>query len=178
MTTQDFEELKDFILSQNKCFTSGHANAYKGDATQMVYAKNKDGNIKMVMPLVEPEDMFYIRNDMWMKHDAKELESLNPENKRLTFLDTMSAQLVAVVNNIDSYQLIEQLRNTVLSYDKLSVIPVTSSWNREQVIATELNRMKIEDVHAYIRRFKDESVVRISLSVSKHFIPASDITNN
>ena len=84
-------------------------------------------------------------------------------------------QLVAVVNNADAYKLVQNLRNTVLMYDKLNVVPVTSSWNREQVVSTELAKMKMEDINAALQRLKDETIVRLALSVSKSFIPSECI---
>lgn len=175
MIQDDFEQLKDYILDKNSYFRIGFANAYKDDTANDVWVRTgKD--LKKILPADVAGNYFYLRNDAWLKHEAKEPERLTDTGtQRLTFLDTMSVQLVAIVNNADAYQLIENLRNTVLMYDRLSVIPVTSSWNREQVIATELSKMRVEDVHAVLKRLKDETVVRLSLSVSKMFIPANCI---
>lgn len=176
MIQDDFEQLKDFILLKNKYFQRGFANAYKDDVTNDVWVK--DGkDMKKLLPADSMGNYFYMRNEAWLKHEAKEPERLTDTgSQRLTFLDTMNLQLVAIVNNADAYLLIENLRNTALMYEKLNVVPVTSSWNREQVVATELSKMKIGDVHAALQRLKNETIIRLSLSVSKMFIPANCIT--
>lgn len=176
MQYHDFEQLKDFILAQNTYFLHGFANAYKDDTTHAVWVKNgKD--MQCVMPADTLGNYFYLRNDAWLKHEAREPERLTDTGtQRLAFLDTMSTQLVAVVANADACKLIHNLRNTVMMYDKLNVVPVTSSWNREQVVATELAKMRVEDINASLQRLKDETIVRIGLSVSKSFIPSDCIT--
>ncbi len=175
MLYEDFELFKDFILDKNTYFNHGFANAYKDDIGQAVYVRSGKDR-QRVMPADNLGNYFYLRNDAWMKHEAKELQKITDTGtQRLTFLDTMSVQLVAVVNNVDVYQLIENLRNSVMMYEVLDVHPVTSSWNREQVVATELAKMNAEDINAALKRLKDETIVRIGLSMNKIFIPGSCI---
>lgn len=175
MTLTDFEQFRDFILEKNTYFTIGFANAYKDDTNHAIWVKDgKDFN--KLMPADTLANYFYLRNDAWLKHEAKEPERLSDNGtQRLSFLDTMSVQLVAVVNNADPYKLVQNLRNTAMMYSHLNVVPVTSSWNREQVVSTELAKMRMEDVAATLQRLKDETVVRIALSVSKTFIPSACI---
>ncbi|HEY9178247.1 MAG TPA: hypothetical protein VIN07_11170 [Flavipsychrobacter sp.] len=176
MLQQDFEQLKDFILLRNTYFSAGFANAYKDDTTHAVWVR-QGGDMKRLLPADTLGNYFYLRNDAWMKYEAKEPERMTDTGtQRLTFLDTMSVQLVAVVNNADAYKLIENLRNTALAYAPLNVVPVTASWNREQVVATELAKMRMEDVNAALQRLKDETIIRLSLSVSKTFIPVNCIS--
>lgn len=176
MLQQDFEQLKDFILGRNTYFQKGYANAYKDDTTHAVWVK-QGKDMQCIIPADNQGNYFYLRNDAWVKHEVKEPERLTDTGtQRLTFLDTMSVQLVAVVNNADAYQLIENLRNTAMMYPFMSVMPVTSSWNREQVVATELAKMPVDDINAALQRLKDETIVRLSLSVTKIFIPANCIT--
>lgn len=175
MTLTDFEQLRDFILEKNAYFTTGFANAYKDDTIHTIWVK--DGkDFKQLMPADTLGNYFYLRNDAWLKHETKELERLSDNGtQRLSFLDTMSVQLVAIVNNADPFKLVENLRNTAMMYNKLNVVPVTSSLNREQVVSTELAKMLMEDVNATLQRLKEETVVRIALSVSKTFIPSGCI---
>lgn len=175
MLDTDFTALRDFILEHNNYFSTGYANAYKDDNTHAVWVK-VGRDYKRIMPADALGNYFYLRNDTWIKHEAKEPERITDTGThRLGFLDTMSVQLVAVVNNADAYKLVLNLRNTVLMYSQLNVVPVTSSWNREQVVSTELAKMKIEDVNAALQRLKDETIVRLALSVSKSYIPSECI---
>ncbi len=176
MLQQDFEELRDHILQQNKYFNKGFANAFKDETTNAIFIK-EGKDLRRVMYTDGLGNYFYLRSDAWTKHEAKEPERLTDNGiQRLSFLDTMSVQLVAVVNNADAYRLIENLRNTVMLYEPLSILPVTSSWNREQVVATELSKMPMEDINAALQRLTDETIVRLSLSVSKIFIPDNCIS--
>ena len=177
MLQQDFEHLKDFILEQNEYFNNGYANAYKDDITHAIIVK-QGKYIERVLPADKLGNYFYLRNDAWTKYEAKEKERLTDTgSQRLTFLDTMSVQLVAVVKDADPYLLIENLRNTAMMYRGMNVEPVTGSWNREQVIITELAKMPVDDVSAALKRLTNETIVRVALSVSKVFIPGNCITS-
>lgn len=176
MLQQDFEQLKDFILLRNGYFSTGFANAFKDETNHAVWVR-QGKDLRRIMPAGNLGNYFYLRNDAWIKHEAKEAERLSDGgSQRLTFLDTMSVQLVAMVNNADPYRLMENLRNTMMMYAPMSVVPVTGSWNREQVVASEMAKMRMEDVNAALQRLKDETIVRLSLSVSKVFVPANCIT--
>lgn len=176
MLHDDFEQLKDFILEHNTYFHKGFAHAYKDDTTHAVWVRQGKDSTRL-MPADTLGNYFYLRNDAWLKHEAKEPERMTDTGtQRLAFLDTMSVQLVAIVNNADAYILVQNLRNTAMMYDKLHVVPVTSSWNREQVVSTELAKMRMEDINAALQRLKDETIIRIALSVSKTFIPSACIT--
>lgn len=175
MLKDDFELLKDFILEQNSYFNAGFANAFKDEVNGMVFAMDGKDR-KPLLPADNMGNYFYLRNDTWARHEAKETEKITDTGtQRLTFLDTMSVQLVAVVNRADAYRLIENLRNTALMYQQLNVVPVTSSWSREQVLATELARMRPEDVNATLQRLKEETIVRLALAVSTTYIPSTCI---
>ena len=114
MLQQDFEQLKKHILQQNKYFTTGFANAFKDDTTNAIYVK--DGkDMRRIMHTDGLGNYFYLRNDTWTKHEAREPERLTDNGpQRLSFTDTTSVHLVAIVNNADAYRLIENLRNTVM----------------------------------------------------------------
>lgn len=176
MLNEDFELFKEFILEKNPYFINGFANAYKDDITHAIYLQDGKDR-RRLMPADNLGNYFYLRNDAWMKHEAKELQKLTDTGtQRLTFLDTMSTQLVAIVNNADAYQLIENLRITAMMYEGLDITPVTSSWNREQVVTTELTKVKAEEVYAALQRLENETIIRIGLSVNKIFTPGNCIT--
>ncbi|MBZ0099512.1 MAG: hypothetical protein K8F30_10525, partial [Taibaiella sp.] len=89
MLQQDFEQLKDFILLRNTYFNTGFANAYKDDTTHAVWVR-QGSDMKRLLPADTLGNYFYLRNDAWMKHEAKEPERMTDTGtQRLTFLDTM-----------------------------------------------------------------------------------------
>ncbi|MCB9047168.1 MAG: hypothetical protein H6550_13630 [Chitinophagales bacterium] len=175
MQNEDFEYLRDHILEHNKYFSTGFANAFKDDTTDAILIK--DGkDMRRIMFADGLGNYFYLRNDTWSKYEAKEQERVTDNGaQNISCLDTMSVHLVAIVNNADAYRLIENLRNTVMMYEPLNILPVTSTWNREQVVASELYGMPMEDINATLQRLTDETIVRLSLSVSKMFIPGNCI---
>lgn len=177
MLREDFEQLRDFILEQNKYFVNGYALAYKDDVTNAIYVKDGKDVIRL-MPVDTSANYFYLRSEAQQKYEAKDPERLTDNGtQRITFLDTQVIYLVAVVNNADAYQLIENLRNTAMMYNGLNVRPTGSNWNREQIVVSELAKMKAEDINASLQRLKDETIVRIQLNVSKVFIPTNCIVN-
>ena len=177
MIKEDFELFKNFILDHNDYFHKGFANAYKDDVINAVNVK-QGKDVLRVLPADNHGNYFYLRNEAWTKYEARHPERLSDTGtQRLTFLDTMSVQLIAVVENADAYLLIENLRNTAMMYKELNIQPVTGSWNREQVVSTELAKMSTTDVNAALQRLTDETIVRIGLSVSKIFVPGNCISN-
>lgn len=176
MKTGDFEQLKDFILDKNTYFSTGFANAVKDAELQAVVVK--DGNeMKRLLPDDTRSNYFYIRNDTTIKHESKPAERLTDSGtQRLTFHDATTCYLVAIVNNADIYVLLENLKNTVMMYEGMHVQPVASNWNREQVIKEEMAGMRKEDVAAALQRLKNETIVKLTLTVSKIFIPGNCIT--
>lgn len=177
MLREDFEQLRDFILEQNKYFVNGYALAYKDDVTNAIQVKDGKDVIRL-MPADTSANYFYLRSEAQQKYEAKDPERLTDNGtQRLTFLDTQVVHLVAIVNNAEAYQLIENIRNTAMMYQGLNVQPMAASWNREQVLTSELAKMNAEDINASLQRLKDEAIVRIQLNVSKVFIPANCIVN-
>lgn len=177
MQQKDFEDFRDFILSKNTYFTQGFALAYKDDKTHTVQVRTgKDVN--RLLPVDTLHNYFYLRNEPQLKHEPKEPERLADNGTlRLTFLDTQVVHLVAIVNYSDAYQLVENLRNTAMMYKGLSVRPVATNWNREQVVTSELSKMDMADINAALQRLKNETVIQIQLAVSKTYIPTSCIVN-
>lgn len=177
MLREDFEQLRDFILEQNKYFVNGYALAYKDDVTNAIHVKDGKDVIRL-MPADTSANYFYLRSEAQQKYEAKDPERLTDNGtQRLTFLDTQVVHLVAIVNNAEAYQLIENIRNTAMMYQGLNVKPMAASWNREQVLTSELVKMNAEDINASLQRLKDETIVRIQLNVSKVFIPTNCIVN-
>jgi hypothetical protein len=177
MKQDDFEKLKDFILDKNAYFNAGFANACKDDTTQAIYVR-ENLELKPVFPADNYGNYFYLRNEESIRHEAQ-VDGRATDNgaQRLTFLDTIAVQLVAIVKDADAYQLIENLVNTVMMNEGAYVQPITTMWNREQIVATELKGMKVDDMQSALQRLRHETIVRISMNMSKHFIPGNCIVN-
>lgn len=177
MQSNDFEQLACFIMSKNTFFHDSYANVHRDETSNAIY--HTQGNErKMVLPNDKLGNFFYLRNEPAITYEAIPAERLTDSNaQRLSFLDTQLVQLVAVVQYADAYRLIELLRNTCMLYEDMNVQPVSSVANREQVLLEEMPKMKADDMQAALQRLKNETIIRLTLRVSKMFIPGSCITN-
>jgi hypothetical protein len=177
MLSADFEQLKEFILAKNSYISYGFANAFKDAAANAIYVKS-GSDMQCLLPNDVLGNYFYLRNDAGMKHEAQMPERVTDSGtQRLSFLDTITVNLVAIVNDADAYKLIANLRNTAMQYEAMNVQPIASNWNREQIITDELAKMKSDDVAAVLQRLRNETIVRLTLQVSKIFIPSNCITD-
>lgn len=177
MLTEDFEQLRAFIHNKNNYFHHGFANAFRSDATGAIWVQ-KYKDLQCLLPDDTLGNYFYLRNEALVKHEPLPTERLSDGGaQRLSFLDSITVYLVAIVHNADEYVLIENLRNAAMSFEDMNVIPVSSNSNREYVIADELSKMKTDDVLATLKRLTTQTVVRVTLQVSKTFIPSSCIVN-
>lgn len=178
MTSADFTALKDHILQYNTCFDNGYANAFKYDETNTVLARGTSGDFVPVFPSDSLGNYFYLRSDGDIKYTAQPGERLTDNGtQRLTFLDTLTIQLVAIVKDADEYALIANLRNTAMAYKPISVIPIAASYNREFIIADEMRGMNKEDIAKALRNLTSQTIVRLALSVNKNYIPGNCIGN-
>lgn len=177
MQQTDFDKLKEFVLERNAYFSKGFANAYKDDITGAVLV-NAGSDKLVLLPADTLGNYCYLRNDAQMKHIAQDAQRLTDSGtQRLSFYDTTTVYLVAVVKNAEAYQLLENLKNTCMAYSEMNVLPVSSNWNREQVLIEELKGMKADDIQTALQRLKTETIVRLQLSVSKEYIPSNCIIN-
>lgn len=175
MKTTDFEALKDFILSKNTCFAAGYANAIKDVETEAVIVKNGSDH-KRLLPDDSAGNYFYIRNELSIRHDAKPAERLADNGtQRLVFNDVITCYLVAIVKDADLFALLENLKNTVMMYKPMSLQPLSSNWNREQVIKEEMSGMRKEDIAATLQRLKNETIVKLVFNASQIYVPGNCI---
>ncbi len=177
MLRADFEQLKDFILAKNSYINYGFANAYKDSTTNAIYVKTGN-DLKCILPDDTLANYCYLRNEAGIRHEAQMAERLSDNGtQRLSFLDSITVYLIAIVKDADPYKLIANLRNTAMQYEDMNVQPVSSNWNREQIVTEELAKMKAEDIQAVLQRLKNETIVKLTLQVSKTFIPSDCITD-
>ncbi len=177
MQSCDFETLKDYILDKNRYFNKGYADVYKDAVLQGIYTSAITDR-QCVFPNDALGDYFYLRQEPAMRHEAMQQERITDNGtQRLVFMDSIIINLVAVVDKAQALVVIDNLRNTLMSYSALSIEPVNSYWNREQIVADELAGMKAENIQAALQRLKNETIVKIAFRTSKLFVP-SDCINN
>jgi|GEM_PF-1726092 len=175
MQQNDFEQLKDFIQQKNPYFNFGFTNAISEKGT--VYAQCNSER-KAVLPADDLSNYFYLRQDALIKHEAQyPSRTTDNHTQRLSFLDIAIVYLVAVVKDADPLSLVDNLRNTAMMYELMNVQPLSSAFNREKIIAEELTGTKANDVSAVLQRLKNETIVKLTLQVSKTFIPSECIVN-
>lgn len=175
MQSCDFEAIKDFILGKNTYFHNGYANAYKDDKTRIILA-GQGSDVISLLPDDTKGNYCYLRTDAIIKHDAQMQERLTDNGaQRLVFLDTATLYLVAIVKDADAYTLIENLRNTCMMYEAISLQPTTSNRNREQILMEEMAGIRSEDIAAALQRLKNETIVKLTIKASVPYIPSSCI---
>lgn len=173
MTSADFIALKDHFLSENEYFSQGLANAFKDATNNQVYARVK-GELQPVFPMDSYGNYFYLRSEGDIKYDPKFQERVSDCGpQRLSFQDTLIIQLVAIVKGADEYKLLQNLRNTAMSYTGFNAIPVGASYNRESIVASEMKGLPKEDTNKALANLTDQTIVRVTLQVSKMFVPGN-----
>lgn len=177
MQTEDFEQLRSHILNMNNYFHHGFANAFRSEVTGAIWVQ-KHGDMQCLLPDDTLGNYFYLRTEPLIRHDAQAGERLTDGGtQRLSFSDVAIVQLVAIVHSADAYLLISNMRNATMAYKDMNVVPTASTWNREKIITEELAGMKPDDIAAALKRFTDQTVVKLTLQVSKTFIPGNCIVN-
>lgn len=175
MKASDFELLRDHILRANTYFVSGFANAFSDTVTDSVYAR-ADGDLRPIFPDDRLANYFYLRNEQSETYSVqKGYEDSGPG--RATFLDSLVINLVAIVTGADPSVLINNLRNTCLMFKGYDVSPVSSIWQRENVVVSEMKGFNGDTITGVLQRLKDETMIKLQLKVSKEFIPNRCIDN-
>lgn len=175
MNNTDLHKLKDFILEKNPYFNTGYADAFvmPNDGRVMVY-NGKD--FKPIFPDDTSGDYFYLRSDEGISFALQDAQRLSDHGAtKYTFTDTANFFLVAVVKDADRYELVNNLRNTCAMYKDMYAIPTSALWVRESVVANEL--AGIEDVLPVLRRLKNETIVRLTISLNKQYVSSECIND-
>lgn len=177
MTSADFISLKDFFLSENTYFSQGFANAFKDATTNKVFARVKS-ELQPIFPMDSYGNYFYLRSEGDIKYDPKFQERVaDCGPQKLSFLDSLTIQLVAIVKGADEYKLLQNLRNTAMSYTGFNAIPVAASYNREAIVSSEMKGLPKEDINKALQNLTDQTIVRVTLQVAKMFIPGNCIVD-
>lgn len=174
MRTADFEALKNHILKLNGYFTTGFANAFKDTQTSAIYTR-VNGNLKAIFPEDRLGNYFYIRNEPQATFTAKlGYEDCGPG--RAAYDDRLTAYLVAIVQDGDEYEMIANLRNSVLRYKEMFVVPVGAIWQRENVVITEMQGFEDSEILTALTNLKGQAIVRVQLQITKEYLPNNCIT--
>lgn len=178
MTLTDLIAFKDYILTENTYFKSGYANAVKDLETNRLFAYDDKGKRVEIFPTDNKGNYFFLRSDGDFRFDPRAAEKVaDCKAQRVSFLDSLTIQLIAVMNKADEFILIENLRNTCMGYTALDVIPTAASYNRENIVTQELRGLKRPDIDAALARLKNQSIVRLTITVYKLFIPGNCVTD-
>lgn len=177
MQREDFEQLKNFILDKNEYFSYGFANAYKDETSNSIWV-DKDSDKLKLLSADNLGNYFYLKAEPSAKYIPKEKERLSDVGtQRLSFLDQHTIHLIAIVSKADSYLLIENLRNTFMMFEPFSVVCISSIAHREDIIISELQGLESRDIQATLQRLCTETIVKMTLEVSKVFVPSNCIVN-
>lgn len=175
MNTADHILFKGYILAQNAYFDEGYANAFKYAGTNQILTRDGD-NLMPVFPVDEVGNYFYLRSEGDIRFTAQFAERLTDNGaQRLTFLDTITVYLVAIVTDADVYKLINNLRNTAMGYKAMSVIPTAASYNREFIIADEMKGLDQDIINKALQNITEQTIVRLTLSVNMNYVPGNCI---
>lgn len=172
MTSADFIAFKNFVLEQNTYFNAGFANAIRMPQNNQILAPANNGEYEAIFPADTYANYFYLRGEGDIKYQAQEKERLTDSGKnRLTFQDTATFHIVAIVNDADALKLVENLRTTAMAYTVLSAIPISANYNRESVVNEEMKDMDKKVIIKALQNMSDQTIVRVTLAVNKTFIP-------
>lgn len=177
MTTLDFQELADFILLKNPYFQKGFANAFKENVTNTVLSRQKSGDLLIVSPQDSYGNYFYIRNDEGIVHVPKSGTSTYGAG-HTNYQDTMRINIVGIIKDGDPLLVTDNIINTISMYkpgtDTMLQL-ISSNWNREQIIISELAGMSQDDIAGALQRLGRHLVFRTTCNFSKMRFPTSCI---
>lgn len=177
MTLLDFEALRDFILLKNPYFQKGFANAFKENVTNTVLSRQKSGDLLIVSPQDSYGNYFYIRNDEGIVHQPKQ-GIMQSGAGRTSYMDTLRVNIVGIIKDGDPLLVTDNIINTFAMYDpgKDTIITlVSSNWNREQIIISELAGMEANDIAGALQRLGSHLVFRTTALFQKLRVPTSCI---
>lgn len=180
MTLQDFEALKDFILEKNPYFQKGFANAFKENVTSTVLARQLSGDLLIVSPQDSYGNYFYIRNDEGIIHEPK-TGAMTYGAGHTSYMDTIRVNIVGIMKEGEPLLVVDNIINTVSMYkpngDGTLLRLVSSNWNREQIIISELSGMEKNDIAGALQRLGSHLVFRVTCLFSKYRTPTSCIND-
>lgn len=162
MTTADITGFRDFVLEQNTYLVKGYAPAYAENGK--VYVNNPEREEVAING--DDGNYFYIRVDGDMTFPVERgSKATDCGAGRVGFLDTMPVVMVVVMQNADPYTLLNNMRNTALSYSGMAILPTGAQLVREMVVAEETGDY-FEDV---MRNMGNQTIIKIKLTLAKSY---------
>lgn len=179
MTTADLIAFKNYILTQNTYFDKGFAPAFKDEETGRILHLSDSGDFVPVMPMDKYGTYFYLRTDGKITHTVRDAERATDHGaSRVTFIDTLPANLVIIYKGLaDEFTLMNNIRNTALSYTPLKIFPIETVTIRELIVSSEMNGMDKKDISATLQRLKGFTMVSVKLSINKIVVAQDCITD-
>lgn len=178
MTTADLIAFKNYILTQNTYFDKGFAPAFKDEETGRIFAVGDSGDFIPVMPMDKFGTYFYLRTDGKLTHTVRDAERATDHGaQRVTFIDTLTATIVIIYKGLaDEFTLMNNIRNTALSYTLLKVFPIETVTIRELITSSEMKGMNDKDISAALARLKGFTIISVKLSINKIVVAQDCIT--
>lgn len=175
MTTEDIQAFRDFILEQNAYLAKGFAPAFLEDGRALVKTGSDFENVSITDNLGA---YFYLRYDGDISFPFERgYKTSDCGAGRVGFLDTAPMVLVLVMNNADPYVLLNNMRNTCLSYADMAVVPTGAQLVREIVVSEEMNGAGDEDIQQALQALDRQAIIKIRLTVAKSYRPNTCIVD-
>lgn len=175
MTTDNYISLTKWILEKNKYFSNGYHSAYR-DKGKILGKKGKDS--VLLFPLDTKGNYFYLRIDGEISASENvNGRAMNCGPGRTMYEDTATVYLVAIAKNADPLALINNLRNTALTFTEMNVSPNSFQINREEVTKAEMAGSSKEDIDKALANLKTETIVRLRMNVTLNYTAKNCITD-
>jgi hypothetical protein len=163
MTTQDIQAFRDYVLSENTYLGKGFAPAYLEDGH--TYVRRSNGNDFEDVSISDNwGNYFYLRFDgdiTFPVERSSKVTDCGPG--RVGFIDTAPMVMVLVIRDADPSLLLQNIRNTALSYTGLAIIPTAAQLVREIVYAEETNGAD------GLQSLDRLTIIKIKLTVAKSY---------
>jgi hypothetical protein len=168
MTTTDIKEFASFILAQNTYLSKGFAPAFLEDG-KVLYRDGSDfTNVSIQDGL---GNYFYLRYDGDMTFPVERgMKASDCGAGRVGFLDSVPMVMVVVMTDADPTLLLNNMRNTALSYSSLAVLPTSAQLVREVVVFDEMRGASEEEITDALARLDRQTIIKIKMTVAKSFI--------
>lgn len=175
MTAQDFISFRDFVLSKNTYLQTGYALAFKEGTTNTIFERSGT-DFKAVFPRDDKANYFYLRVDSPVSFTPNiNKRSTDSGPGRIGFDDSLQVQLVAIVRDADEWTVLNNLRNTAMQYTGMDMIPTAGLTIRELVVLQELAGVEDDTMLKALANLKNQTIVRLTLTIRKEYIPSSCI---
>jgi len=154
------------LLRHNPFVAQGFAHAWQDGETGMIWADAPKGR-RVIFPADNLGDYIYLRTlQAGSLRDDFQKFAQHIGCKRGGMVATSQVRLVAVINGADADALTHRVLNVLAMYDTSAVLPTAMQWNRELVVASEMDEAQEQEVEAALRRLKKEAIISIDFTLT------------